>query len=100
MTEHHTEQRRRLPWGPFAVGGAAYRRSADHRRAVIEQFEIFIGFLGFWALVLLVATVWLEVTGQPALGWALGLAGVLAAMVGLWALRRRTLRGSKDDPER
>ena len=96
MTDEHGHR----PWSPFAVGGEAYRRSSDPRRAVVEQFEIFIGFLGFWALVLLVVTVWLEVTGQPALWWALGLAAVLAAMAGLWALRRKVLRGHTDDAER
>jgi hypothetical protein len=79
------------------VGVAPYRRSPDHRRAVVDQFEIFFGFLGFWALVLLVATVWLEVTGQFALGWALGLLAVVLAMAGLWALRRKVLRGEKDE---
>jgi hypothetical protein len=64
---------------------------------VVDQFEIFFGFLGFWALVLLVATVWLEVTGQFALGWALGLLAVVLAMAGLWALRRKVLRGEKDE---
>nr|WP_229710696.1 hypothetical protein [Sinomonas atrocyanea] len=79
------------------MGGAAYRRSTPHRKAVIEQFEIFIGFLAFWGLILLVVTVWLEVTGQPALGWALGLLAVLLAIAGLWKLRRRVLRGEKDE---
>jgi membrane protein implicated in regulation of membrane protease activity len=82
---------------PMSVGGAAYRRSTPHRKAVIEQFEIFIGFLAFWGLILLVVTVWLEVTGQPALGWALGLLAVLLAIAGLWKLRRRVLRGEKDE---
>lgn len=82
---------------PLSVGGAAYRRSSDHRRAVVDQFEIFIGFLAFWGLILLAITVWLEVTGQSALGWALGLFAVLLAMAGLWKLRRRVLRGEKDE---
>ena len=94
-----TEQNDRRPWNPFAVGGEAYRLSSDPRRAVVEQFEIFTGFLGFWALVLLVITVWLELTGQPALWWALGLAAVLVAMSGTWAVRRRVLRGHKNDTE-
>ncbi|AMM31098.1 hypothetical protein SA2016_0401 [Sinomonas atrocyanea] len=81
----------------MSMGGAAYRRSTPHRKAVIEQFEIFIGFLAFWGLILLVVTVWLEVTGQPALGWALGLLAVLLAIAGLWKLRRRVLRGEKDE---
>lgn len=94
-----SEQHGRRPWNPFAVGGEAYRLSSGPRRAVVEQFEIFIGFLGFWGLVLLAITVWLEVTGQPALWWALGLAAVLIAMWGLWTVRRKVLRGHKDDPK-
>ena len=94
-----TGDARRRPWDPFSVGGEAYRLSSGPRRAVVEQFEIFVGFLGFWALVLFVVTVWLEMTGQSALWWALGLAAVLAAMGGLWAVRRRVLRRHTDDAE-
>ncbi len=54
-----------------------------------EDFDIIIGFLGFWALVLLVVTVWMEVTAQPALGWALGLLVTLLAIYGMVRLRRR-----------
>jgi hypothetical protein len=54
-----------------------------------EDFDIIIGFLGFWALVLLVVTVWMEVTGQPALWWALGLLASLLALYGMVRLRRR-----------
>ncbi|HEU4668811.1 MAG TPA: hypothetical protein VFS79_14240 [Arthrobacter sp.] len=54
-----------------------------------EDFDIIIGFLGFWALVLLVVTVWMEVTAQPALGWALGLLATLLALYGMLRLRRR-----------
>lgn len=52
-----------------------------HRRVRSgEDFDIIIGFLGFWALVLLAVTVWMEVTVQPALGWALGLLATLLAL--------------------
>jgi uncharacterized protein (DUF983 family) len=54
-----------------------------------EDFDIIIGFLGFWAVVLLVVTVWMEVTGQPALWWALGLLATLLAIYGMLRLRRR-----------
>lgn len=61
-----------------------------------EDFDIIIGFLAFWGLVLLVATVSMEVTGQPALGWALGLLAVVLALWGMLRLRsklpRRTTR--------
>jgi hypothetical protein len=66
------------------------RVRGEHRRARSgEDFDINIGFLGFWALVLLVVTVWMEVTAQPALGWALGLLAVLVAIYGMVRLRRR-----------
>ncbi|MEW9872115.1 hypothetical protein [Arthrobacter sp. HS15c] len=54
-----------------------------------EDFDIIIGFLGFWAVVLLVVTVWMEVTGQPALWWALGLLATLLAIYGMLRLRKR-----------
>ncbi|WP_202615757.1 MULTISPECIES: hypothetical protein [Arthrobacter] len=57
-----------------------------------EDFDIIIGFLGFWALVLLVVTVWMEVTAQDALGWALGLLVALLALYGMIRLRRRLPR--------
>ncbi|MET3951421.1 hypothetical protein [Arthrobacter sp. UYEF36] len=62
----------------------------EHRRVrSAEDFDIIIGLLGFWGLVLLVVTVWMEVTGQPALGWALGLLAMVLALYGLIRLRRR-----------
>ena len=54
-----------------------------------EDFDIIIGFLGFWAVVLLVVTVWMEVTGQPAVFWALGRLATLLALYGMVRLRRR-----------
>jgi hypothetical protein len=54
-----------------------------------EDFDIIIGFLGFWAVVLLVVTVWMEVTAQPAVLWALGLLATLLALYGMVRLRRR-----------
>uniref|UniRef100_UPI0004856EB1 hypothetical protein n=1 Tax=Arthrobacter sp. I3 TaxID=218158 RepID=UPI0004856EB1 len=50
---------------------------------------IIIGFLGFWTVVLLAVTVWMEVTAQPALFWALGLLAMLLALYGMIRLRRR-----------
>ena len=61
-----------------------------HRRVRSgEDFDIIIGFLGFWAVVLLAVTVWMEVTAQPALFWALGLLAMLGALYGMIRLRRR-----------
>lgn len=54
-----------------------------------EDFDIIIGFLAFWGLVLLVVTVSMEVTGQPALGWALCLLAVVLALWGMLRLRRK-----------
>ncbi|MCU1566480.1 MAG: hypothetical protein JWQ56_1417 [Pseudarthrobacter sp.] len=63
---------------------------SDRRRVRSGQdFDIIIGFLGFWAVVLLVVTVWMEVTAQPALGWALGLLAILLAIYGMVRLRRK-----------
>ena len=54
-----------------------------------EDFDIIIGFIAFWAIVLLVITVWMEVTAQDALGWALGLLAAVLALYGMIRLRRR-----------
>lgn len=54
-----------------------------------EDFDIIIGFLGFWALVLFVATAYQEVTGGSALLLALILLVVVLALWGMIRLRRR-----------
>lgn len=54
-----------------------------------EDFDIIIGFLGFWALILFVVTVVLEVTGQPALVPAMILLVVVLAIWGMLRLRKR-----------
>ncbi|MFJ3958155.1 hypothetical protein [Arthrobacter sp. NPDC090010] len=54
-----------------------------------EDLDIVLGMLGFWTLVLFVVTVWTEVTGGPALGWALGLLAAVLLLWGLIRLRRR-----------
>lgn len=67
-------------------------KGAGNERRLVrsgEDFDIIIGFLGFWALVLLVVTVWMEVTGQFALWWALGLLASLLAIYGMVRLRSR-----------
>ena len=76
---------------PSARGGSneGFVRPERRRARSGEDFDIIIGFLGFWALVLLVVTVWMEVTAQPALGWALGLLATLLALYGMVRLRRR-----------
>lgn len=59
------------------------------KQRTAEDFDIIIGFLGFWALVLLVVTLFLEVTGQPALTPALMLLVFVLAIWGMVRLRRR-----------
>jgi cytosine/uracil/thiamine/allantoin permease len=54
-----------------------------------EDFDILIGFLGFWALVLFVLTAFLEVTGKPALLSAMILLAVVLAIWGMVRLRKR-----------
>jgi len=54
-----------------------------------EDFDLLIGFLGFWALVLFVVTLFLEVTGKPALLPAMILLVVVLALWGMIRLRRR-----------
>jgi hypothetical protein len=54
-----------------------------------EDFDIIIGFLGFWALALFVVTVYREITGKPALLPAMILLVVVLAMWGTVRLRRR-----------
>jgi H+/Cl- antiporter ClcA len=53
-----------------------------------EDFDIIIGFLGFWAVLLVVVTVVLEVTGQPALLPAMILLVLVLAIWGMLRLRR------------
>ena len=54
-----------------------------------EDFDIVIGFLGFWALALFVVTVFLEVTGRPALLPAMILLVLVLSLWGMLRLRRR-----------
>jgi hypothetical protein len=54
-----------------------------------EDFDIIIGFLGFWALILFVVTAFREVTGKSALLPALILLLVVLAIWGMIRLRRR-----------
>ena len=54
-----------------------------------EDFDILIGFLGFWALVLFVVTVFKELTGKPALLPAMILLGLVLLIWGMVRLRRR-----------
>jgi len=54
-----------------------------------EDFDILIGFLGFWALALFAVTLYMEVTGKPALLPAMILLVLVLATWGMIRLRRR-----------
>jgi len=54
-----------------------------------EDFDIIIGFLGFWTFVVFAIAVWQELTGGPALIWALGLLVLCLSLWGMIRLRRR-----------
>jgi len=54
-----------------------------------EDFDILIGILGFWAFAVFVLTVFLELTGRPALLSAMILLALVLALWGMVRLRRR-----------
>lgn len=54
-----------------------------------EDFDIIIGFLGFWAVVVFGVTVWNELTGGPALVWAMGLLALCLVLWGMIRLRAK-----------
>lgn len=75
---------------PDSAGPLAGPAREHHTRVKsAEDFDLVIGFLGFWALVLLAITVAAELSAQPALGWAMGLLAVILALWGMLRLRRR-----------
>ncbi|CAM3237267.1 hypothetical protein PSET11_00450 [Arthrobacter ulcerisalmonis] len=78
MTENVHPSRKSRPAG----NGRRLARSG-------EDFDILIGILGFWALVLVVVTIWAEVTDQSGLWWALGLLATVLALAGLVRIRKK-----------
>lgn len=62
------------------------RERASSRR---QYLDVLIGFVGFFGAVVFIGTVAAELNGRPALTWALGLLGIVAAEVLLVTLRRR-----------
>jgi hypothetical protein len=56
-----------------------------------EVVDVGLGFVGFFALAFLGITVFCELSGQPALGWALTLLVLVLAFIGLLQLRRRII---------
>ncbi|MGN6761041.1 MAG: MYXO-CTERM sorting domain-containing protein [Leifsonia sp.] len=65
-----------------------------------ETTDVGIGFVGFFAFAFLVITIVCELTGQPALGWAITLLVLVLALVGLLQRRRRILAQREADEER
>ena len=55
-----------------------------------------MGFVGFFGVVFLVVTVACELTGRPALGWALTLLALVLVVVVLDRWRVRVLRRSAE----
>ena len=64
-------------------------RARNTKQRSAEDFDFIIGFLAFWTVVLFAITVWLEVTGKPALSWAMGLLVIVLALWGMVRLRRK-----------
>jgi UPF0716 family protein affecting phage T7 exclusion len=54
-----------------------------------EVVDVGLGFVGFFAVAFLGITVFCELTGEPALGWALTLLVLVLAFIGLLQLRHR-----------
>ncbi|MBW4042155.1 MAG: hypothetical protein HIU86_08510 [Acidobacteria bacterium] len=62
------------------------------RRQVTERFDLGIGFLGFFAVAFFLITLFAEIRGDQAVGWAV-ITLVLAAMVvSLLRGKRKALR--------
>ena len=71
-------------------------RWSDSREAV----DVGLGFVGFFALAFLGITAYCELTGAPALGWALTLLALVLLFLGLLQLRRRILARRQEAEER
>jgi hypothetical protein len=64
-----------------------------------EVVDVGLGFVGFFALAFLGITVSCELTGEPALGWALTLLVLVLAFIGLLQLRRRIIARRQEAEE-
>ncbi|MGZ4599824.1 MAG: hypothetical protein ACXVYY_04090 [Oryzihumus sp.] len=71
--------------GIFNPGGG----TGSHPRARAERLELLIGLLGFFTLMAFIQTLVLELRGQNAVGAALLLAGLVAALYLAWRARRK-----------
>ncbi|WP_348786628.1 hypothetical protein [Leifsonia sp. NPDC080035] len=57
----------------------------------LELVDVGLGFVGFFGVAFLIITAACELTGQPALGWALTTLALVLAFIALWQARRRIL---------
>lgn len=65
------------------------------------EIDILIGFTGFFAAAFVLVTAYCEVTGKPALGWAVLSLGLVLATLALLRKRRQiTHRGDPVGPAR
>ena len=71
--------------GIFNPGGG----TGSHPRARAERLELLMGLLGFFTIMAFIQTVVLELRGQNAVGAALLLAGLVAALYLAWRARRK-----------
>ncbi|GAA1234794.1 hypothetical protein [Oryzihumus leptocrescens] len=71
--------------GIFNPGGG----TGSHPRARAERLELLMGLLGFFTLMAFIQTLVLELRGQNAVGAALLLAGLVAALYLAWRARRK-----------
>jgi Flp pilus assembly protein TadB len=60
--------------------------------APTHQVDMLIGFTGFFAIMFFIITVVCELTGQPALTWAIVLLVLVVVLSLLWRRRTRILR--------
>ena len=58
------------------------------QRAKVQRLEMLLGFIGFFAFMAVINTVYLEVRGEQATGSALLLVVLLFGMWLLWRARR------------
>ncbi|HEX8973167.1 hypothetical protein [Oryzihumus sp.] len=71
--------------GIFNPGGG----TGSHPRARAERLELLMGFLGFFTVMAFIQTLVLELRGKNAVGAALLLAGLVAALYLAWRARRK-----------
>ena len=65
-----------------------------------EAVDVGLGFVGFFAVAFFGITLFCELTGEPALGWALTLLALVLLFIGLLQLRRRIIARRQEAEER